>query len=126
MVTCTHFTFLQRNRTQHRYIAEYNIGLLVTLYCEPVSLASSAAATCLPRHMGHWTARLFISTAPSCRLPGRQSWNRRHRGHSHSIVVLSEQYRHSVSQTVSVTTISASLKSTGSHLEGKLIFSVFF
>ena len=38
--------------------------------------------------------------------------------------VTPEHYRHTVSKTVSVTNISASLKSTGSHLKGKLIFRV--
>lgn len=132
MFTCAQFTFLQRKRTQHGYVDDYSIDLLAMLYCRPKSLASRATAMCLPRHTGHWTARLPGSLAwhQTAGCLGGSHENGRHGGHSESQVyshsVISEHYRHTSSKTVSVTNISTSLKSTGSHLKGKLICSVLF
>jgi len=130
--TCAQFTFLQRNRIQHECVDEYNT--VATLYCKPMSLASGAAAMCLPRHMGHWTARLpgllVWHRAAGCLAGSHENGRQGGRGesqvYSHSGFVLSEHYRHTVSKTISVTNISASLKSTGSHFKGKLVFSVVF
>lgn len=124
----TVFTFHQRKiTTQHGYVDEYNPDLLATLYCKPLSFASCVAAMHLVGHMGYWTARLphllawemqaaweavmetegmkdMVTAAPSVALP--------------------EHYRHTISQIVTITKISASLKSIESHLRRTLAFSV--
>lgn len=84
MFTCVQLPFLQRKRTQRGYVDEYNIDLLATLYCKPMSLASGAAAMCLLRHMGHWTVRLpgLLAWHQAAACLGGRHENRRHGGHA--------------------------------------------